>query len=88
MHAVVIEVSINDPQQAQQELTERVVPTVSQAPGFVSGVWFQAGEGRGQSVVVFESEDAANAAAEMARSNAPGAVTMNDVSVRPVVATA
>jgi hypothetical protein len=88
MHAVVIEVEVGNLEDARRELTERVVPTVRQAPGFVSGVWYEAGEGRGRSVVVFETEEAANAMAAMARDNAPAAVTVHDISVRQVVAQA
>jgi len=86
MHAVVVDVSISDPTQSQQELRERVVPMVSQAPGFVSGVWMEYGEGKGHSVVVFESEDVANGMAEQVRTNAPSAVTIDEVSVHEVVA--
>ena len=39
MHAVVVRVSIGDPQNAQEDLRTRVVPDVSQAPGFVAGYW-------------------------------------------------
>ena len=86
MHAVVVDVSINDVEQAQQTLRERIVPMVSQAPGFVSGFWMEAGEGKGHSVAVFESEEAANRMAEQARSNAPSPVTIDSVAVREVVA--
>jgi hypothetical protein len=86
MHAVVVDVSISDFEEAQRELRERVVPTVSQSPGFVSGVWLDAGEGRGHSVAVFETEEAANGMAEQVRSVAPAAVTIANVSVHPVVA--
>lgn len=88
MHAVVVEVSINDADDARQELSNRVIPMIRQAPGFVSGVWYVAGEDKGRSVVVFETEEGANAAADMIRGNARAAVTMDDVSVREVVATA
>ena len=88
MHAVVVEVSINNEDDARQELAGRVIPMVRQAPGFVSGVWYAAGEGKGRSVVVFETEDGANAAADMVRGSARAAVTVDDVSVREVVATA
>jgi hypothetical protein len=37
MHAVVVEVSISDPEGAEPVLREQVVPRVSQAPGFVAG---------------------------------------------------
>jgi hypothetical protein len=86
MHAVIIDVSISDVDQAQRELRERVVPTVSQAPGFVSGFWMERGEGQGHSVVVFESEEAASAVAQQVRSNAPEAVTIDSVGVHEVVA--
>jgi hypothetical protein len=39
-------------------------------------------------MVVFESEDAANAAAERIQANAPESVTVDDVEVREVVASA
>ena len=39
-------------------------------------------------MAVFESEDAASAAAERVRSMAPDAVNVNDVEVREVVASA
>ena len=86
MHAVIVDVSISDVEQARRELQERTVPTVSQAPGFVSGYWIEHGEGKGHSVVLFESEDHANAAAERVRSNAPETVTVENVSVHEVVA--
>jgi hypothetical protein len=86
MHAVVVDVSISDVQQAQEELRGRVVPMVSQAPGFVSGFWMEAGEGKGHSVAVFESEEAATRAAEQVRPTAAAAVTIESVDVREVVA--
>ncbi len=86
MHAVIVDVSISDTERSQQELRERVVPMVSQAPGFVSGFWMEAGEGKGHSVVIFESEEAAKRMADQVRSNAPPAVTIDSVDVREVVA--
>jgi hypothetical protein len=67
------------------------VPRVSQAPGFVAGYWVRLeGGDEGNSVIVFESEDAARAAAERIRENTdtnPG-VTLNDITVGEVVASA
>jgi len=88
MHALVFDVTIPDLDEALRELREQVVPMVRQAPGFVTGVWLESGEGRGQAVVVFENEDAANTAAQMARSTPPAAVTLSDISVREVFAQA
>ena len=93
MHAVVVKVSI----QAQNEepslkyLRENIVPRVSQAPGFVAGYWVRLeGGDEGNSVVVFESEDAARAAAEQIRAgvSANEGVTLEDVSLGEVVANA
>ena len=85
MYAVVVNVSISDVEQAQGEVREKVVPMVSQVPGFVSGVWTEYGEGKGHSAVVFEGEDAANAMAHQVRSAAMS-VTVDDVSVHEVFA--
>lgn len=88
MHAVIVDVSISNREQAEQELREQVVPMVSQVPGFVSGVWVARGGGKGHSVVVFETEDAANAAADQVRNMTRAAVTTDSVDVGEVVARA
>jgi hypothetical protein len=86
MHAVIVDVSIGDVETAQKELREQVVPRVSQAPGFVTGVWLSPAEGKGHSVVVFESEEAAKGMAGQVRSMPPSTVTIDNVQVREVVA--
>ena len=85
MYAVVVDVSITDVEQAQRELREQVVPMVSQVPGFVSGVWMEDGEGKGHSVVVLESAEAANALAQQVRAGGMS-VTVDNVSVHEVFA--
>ena len=87
MHAVVVRVTVNDVEAAQQVLREQTVPGVSQVPGFVAGYWTRSGNS-GLSMVIFESEDAANAASERVPSFIPDAVTLEDVEVREVVANA
>jgi hypothetical protein len=91
MHAVLARVSITDPEPATQYLRETIVPRVSQAPGFVAGYWVRLEEGNeGNSVVVFESEDAARAAADQVRATVgenPG-VNLEKVTVGEVVANA
>jgi hypothetical protein len=85
MHAVVVNVTIKDPDAATASLRDQVVPQVKGAPGFVAGYWVGLDGGRGTSVVVFESEDAARAAA--AQAQAPGDfVTFDSVEVGEVVA--
>ena len=92
MHAVVVKVSVpQDEEQSRKYLRENIVPAVSQAPGFVAGYWVRLeGGNEGNSVIVFESEDAARGAADRVREGVesnPG-VTVNDVSVGEVVASA
>jgi hypothetical protein len=72
-------------QDAERELTENVVPQVSQAPGFVAGYWTRKGDS-GLSMTLWESEDAATRASEMVRGAAPSGVTVESVEVREVVA--
>ena len=89
MHAVVVRVSISDVESAQKALKETVVPAVSGAPGFVAGYWTRAEDGsNGQSMLVFESEDAARAMAGRIGDNIPDAVTLESVEVREVAASA
>ncbi len=85
MHAVVVRVTINDPEAAERGLREQTVPRVSQAPGFVTGYWTRKGN-TGLAMLVFESEDAANDVQERVRQNAPEGVTVEDVEVREVAA--
>jgi hypothetical protein len=87
MHAVVVKVTINDPEAAESALREQVVPGVSQAPGFVAGYWTRRDNG-GLSMLVFESEDAANGISDRVRGMIPEAVTLEDIEVREVVARA
>ncbi len=87
MHGVIVKVTIKDQDVAEKALKEQVVPRVSQAPGFVTGYWLRK-DNTGLSVIIFESEDAAQAASEQIESPDPDAVTLDDVEVREVVANA
>jgi hypothetical protein len=89
MHAVVVRVTVHDVETAQAALKEQVVPRVQQSPGFVAGYWTRS-EGQGLSMVVFDSEERAQQAAEMVKTNIPPAdvVTLDNVEVREVVASA
>jgi hypothetical protein len=88
MHAVVVKVTLNDPEAARTELHERVVPTVSQAPGFQSGTWVQLSDSSGHALLVFDSAEAAQAAAGMAREGSSESVTIDSAEVGEVVASA
>jgi heme-degrading monooxygenase HmoA len=90
MHAVVASATIHEFDRARKGLDE-MVPTISQAPGFVAGYWTRSEDNRGLSMIVFESEDAARNVAERLRSEGPPdpeAVTIDNVEVREVVANA
>jgi hypothetical protein len=85
MHAVVVKVTINDPEAAESALREQVVPGVSQAPGFVAGYWTRKDNG-GLSMLIFESEEAASGMSDRVRAMIPDAVTLEGIEVREVVA--
>ena len=90
MHAVVVSVSIAAGQfeQSQQALHTQVVPRVKQAPGVVHGYWtVSADHAHGNSVVVFDTKEHAEAMVAMVRQQpTPPGVTFNSVEVREVVA--
>lgn len=84
MHAVVIRVTLNDLEAAQAALHDEVIPQVSKAPGFVAGYWTNK-DNTGMSMMVFESEDAANGVSDVIPATVPDSVTLEDVEVREVV---
>jgi heme-degrading monooxygenase HmoA len=87
MHAVFSRVTINDdPEAALKRLREEVVPRVSGLPGLVAGYWMRPEANQGRSLIVFESEEAARAAAENMRGNMPDPVTLDSIDVLEVVA--
>jgi hypothetical protein len=89
MHAIVVRVSISDAESAQKALEEMVVPRTSQSAGFIAGYWTRSDDGsNGQSMLVFESQDAAQALAEQIPGYVPEGVTFESAEVREVVASA
>jgi hypothetical protein len=84
MHAVVARSTIQDFDQARKFLREEGIPRLSQMPGFVSGHWVRLGDTSGASMIVFESEESAEAAAEMFRSNPPPSVSPVSIEVGEV----
>jgi hypothetical protein len=85
MHAVVANVEISDPEAAEKELRERVVPMVKQAPGLVGAYWIQLTDATGVSVVVFETEEQARATAPQPGPGGQG-VTFTSVEMGEVIA--
>jgi hypothetical protein len=89
VHALVVRVSLSDAESARKTLTEQVVPAVSQSPGFVAGSWtWSDDQSNGQSMIVFESQAAAETVAERLRGLAPEGATVESIEVRQVVASA
>jgi hypothetical protein len=85
MHAVIVNVTITDPEAAESVLREQIVPRVSQAPGFVTGHWTRK-DNSGMSMIIFDSEEAADGMSEQIASSVPDEVTLESVEVREVVA--
>lgn len=84
MHAIVARSTISDFEQARKFLREEGIPRLSQAPGFVSGHWVRLGETDGASMIIFESEEAAQTAADMFRTSLPPVVTPISIEVGEV----
>jgi hypothetical protein len=87
MHAVVVKVTIQDVEPAEEVLRNEIVPRVSQMQGFVNGFWSRK-DNSGLSFIVFESEDAAQAASKEIEPPPQAPVTVDDVEVREIVAQA
>jgi hypothetical protein len=77
MQAVIgtVEIDAHRADEAFDLLNSFAVSNAKQAPGFISGMWCRSADGtRGHSVVLFESEATAKAAAErLAQGPPPGA---------------
>jgi hypothetical protein len=69
------------------EYLRQAMPRIRQAPGFVSGTWVMLGEGSGTSMIIFESEEGAQAWIEQLKADpAPSeAVTIHTVEIGEVV---
>ena len=87
MHAVVVRSTLHDFEKARKFLKDEGAPRIAQAPGFVSAQWVRLDESTGTSMLTFDSEETARAAAEMLRANPPGgdAITINTVEIGEVV---
>ena len=89
MHAVVGKVSIQSGHEDEsvEYLKTNVLPMVKQAPGIIAGYWVAAKDGKGLGITLYESEEAARGAAEMAqKAPMPDYVTFDSVDVLEVIA--
>ncbi len=88
MHAAFLTVTFSDGDEATQVLAQQVIPQASGAPGLVAGYW--AGEmrtgGKGMAMLVFESQDAAQAfTSQIPREPGGGVEGVDDLFIAPVV---
>ncbi len=90
MHPLLVTVRIEPGriEEAQAQLETTVVPRVKETPGVVSRYWTRSSDGQhGFSLVLFESEETAQAAAEgLPNVPRPEFVTFDKFDVREVVA--
>jgi hypothetical protein len=90
MHAVVVKVELPEGgtiEQGRKQLEADVIPMVKASPGFVAGYWLSPPTGReGLSIVLYQDEQSARAAAENITPPAP--VKLVHVEVREVAASA
>jgi hypothetical protein len=87
MHAVLVFVTIQDFETARKGLQENVVPAVTRAPGFIAGYWTRSEDGaNGKAMILFDSQESAEAASGPIRAGATDGVTVEDIEVREVVA--
>lgn len=91
MHAIVVMVEI-DPSQAElaeKLLNEVTVPMVKGQPGFVRGTWARSADGtQGRSLIVFDTEEHANAVVPQVKPPEGSPVTVKSVEVYEVLAEA
>ena len=90
MHAALVRLMI-DPEQAPaaaEALMSDILPRVRSAPGFVAGYWMDPADGKGFSIVLFETEEQARETAPPVSSWAAPGVTITGVEFRRVAATA
>ena len=67
-----VEIDADSVAEAEATLRQQLLPAVKEMPGFVSGTWTRSLDDKsGRSVVVFDSEESARAAAEAAKGMAP-----------------
>lgn len=64
MYAALATVSISDYEHAHRILHDDVLPTITDVPGFVAGYWLAPVNGRGLEILIFETEDEAQAMAD------------------------
>jgi len=85
MHAVVVNLTITNPDAAGKALHEQLVPRVSRAPGFIAGYWTVKGDSA-LSMFMFETREAASRMSQQAVAGVPDGAVLDGIEVRDVVA--
>ena len=82
MHVVHVKVGIRPgrTEEAIASLKENIIPGVKQAPGFVKGTWY-GNDQHGHSLMLFESEDQAQAMTKMVTAEPGDPVEIVEVEV-------
>ncbi len=72
MHAIFVETTTGDvgAEEAREAIMKTAVPAFREA-GATSGFWFMSDSGRGNALILFDSEEKARAAAAFMRPGAP-----------------
>ena len=87
MYAIVARSTLHDFERGAAFLREQGIPRLKQAPGFVGAQWVRLNETTGTSMLTFETQEAAQAAADQLRANPPAgdAVTIDSIEIGEVV---
>jgi hypothetical protein len=87
MYAVFSTTYVESPEQSRRALPSERLDLVRRVPGFIAAYWLEAIEGRGASIVLFESKAHAEAAAAYPIPPMEGVAVLS-VEVREVYASA
>jgi heme-degrading monooxygenase HmoA len=88
MHAAIFNVTIKDRAAAEAGLREQVVPGATESPGFVAGYWLDRGNDRGMAVVLFDTQENAQAWVDSPGPPGDAPITRDSSEVVEVVASA
>jgi hypothetical protein len=88
-HAVILHVDLPpmDPEDGMRMLNEQVIPAATSLQGFQKGTWIDTSDSKGMAVIVFDTEENAEAG-KAAIQPPPGGPTVISIDVYPVVAEA
>jgi hypothetical protein len=82
MHASLVKLTIDPVHAPAAALMNDILPEITSAPGFVAGNWREPAEGRGFSVILFDTEEQAVQLMARASSWSVPGVTIDGVEVR------